>query len=97
MFQIVKAKDEEALANMILDRCDSTVDSRTLAMDLLYPLPKRSKRFCSKTEDEKEVSMNLLAMAIGHNTIPVHIVEDPSFQRWVHSLDPEVNNFRIKC
>ena len=93
VFEEVKSRDEEAVHQMLVDKTDSDVDSKVLAMDVLFPKSaKRPKKpGPKKSDEERDVSNNLLAIMFGQTCIPLIFVEDESVQRWVHSIDPEVN------
>ena len=93
VFEDVKSRDEEAVHQMLVDKTDSDVDSKVLAVDVMFPKStKRPKKpGPKKSDEERDVSNNLLAIMFGQTCIPLIFVEDESVQRWVHSIDPEVN------
>ena len=92
VYDRVRTKDEESLHQVISNKAED-VSSKRPASDVLYPLqqtrrPKKSGP--KKSAEEKAMSDNLFAMMLGSNCFPVSMTECSNFQRWVHSLDPEV-------
>ena len=92
VFQQVKAKDDEDVHQLLVDKAGSVVDSQVLAMDVLYPktIIKPKKPGPKMSQEDKALSHNMCAMMIGNTGLPVNVVNDVVFQRWVHSINPEV-------